>query len=144
MKWIDIPPVWLLGFILLAYWISTFDIIYLKIPLLDAICIFAGFAAIGAAVFEMTKHRTTVIPHREADALVRSGIFAVSRNPIYLGDVLVLIGLILYFRAPIALVLVPLFVLIIRKRFILPEEQRLAAKFGTAFDDYYAATRRWF
>ncbi len=146
MKWIDLPPVWLAGFIALTYLIGT------GLPLVGSeahigwvagLFISAGLVAMGAAVFEMARAKTTVIPHREADALVQSGIFALSRNPIYLGDVLVLVGFVIWFKAPLALLLVPVFIFVIRLRFIEPEETRLAAKFGAAFASYCARTRRW-
>jgi len=157
MKWIDIPPVWLVGFIAVAYVIGQQEWLLARPAFtlfgLDfgenrfgrggALFIAAGLVAMAAAVIEMGKHRTTVIPHREADALVQTGIFAFSRNPIYLGDVLVLFGCVLVFKAPVALLLVPLFGYIIRERFIIPEEDRLADKFGETFDAYCEMTRRW-
>lgn len=157
MKWIDLPPVWLAGFIGLTYWISTFNILterpgfeifgqWIEANRLDwggELLIGAGLFLMAAAVFEMVKHKTTVIPHQEADTLVQTGIFAFSRNPIYLGDTLVLCGAVFYWSAPLALIFVPIFIWIIRVRFIFPEEERLAAKFGEAFDDYCEMTRRW-
>lgn len=157
MKWIDIPPVWLAGFIALTYVIGLQDWLNVRPAFTlfgidfnenrfgwgGELFIAAGLIAMAAAVIEMGKHNTTVIPHRDADALVQSGIFAFSRNPIYLGDVLVLIGCVIFFKATVALLLVPVFVLVILQRFILPEEDRLYAKFGDVFDDYCELTRRW-
>jgi len=91
----------------------------------------------------MRKWRTTVIPHQEAAHLVTSGIFKRSRNPIYLGDALILTGIILRLDAVLALPLVPLFVWLIERRFILAEEDRLRRKFRTAWGRYEQATRRW-
>ena len=95
------------------------------------------------AVIEMRKWRTTVIPHMEAAHLVTSGIFKRSRNPIYLGDAFVLLGLMFRFDAPLALPILPNFVWIIEKRFIVAEEPRLRTKFGVAFHRYTQTTRRW-
>lgn len=157
MKWIDLPPIWLMFFCALTYmiggieWLSftpTTDL--LGRELTDARLSWGGpvFIAIGivltaAAVIEMAKHRTTVIPHRKADALVQTGIFAFSRNPIYLADMLILLGVIILLRAPVAIVFLPIFFLILRQRFILPEENMLFAEFGEVFDDYCDMTRRW-
>jgi len=102
-----------------------------------------GLLSIGLAALEMRRARTTVIPHMEPDALVTSGIFRRSRNPIYVGDALVLTGLILRWGAWPSLVLVPLFVWLITDRFVLDEEARLRARFGAAFDAYVERTRRW-
>ena len=157
MKWIDIPPVWLAGFIALTYligqigWLAVrpaftlfgIDFAENQFGWGGEMFIAAGLLAMVAAVFEMGRHNTTVIPHREADALVQTGIFAFSRNPIYLGDVLVLVGCVILFKAALALLLVPVFIYIIRQRFIFPEEDRLAAKFGEDFEDYCELTRRW-
>ena len=95
------------------------------------------------AVVEMTRMRTTVVPHMQASHLVTSGIFAHSRNPIYLGDCLVLAGFCLIWGAPAALILVPAFAAVILHRFIGPEEARLHARFGEAFREYCGRTRRW-
>ncbi len=96
------------------------------------------------AVSEMRRQRTTVIPHREAEHLVQSGIFKRSRNPIYLGDVLLLAGLILRWDAPLALPLVPVLLWVLERRFVIPEEDRLRRKFRQAFHRYTEKTRRWF
>ena len=102
-----------------------------------------GLILMLLAVIEMRKWRTTVIPHREAGHLVQSGIFKRTRNPIYLGDAMVLLGLILRFDAPLAMPLVPIFVWWIERHFILAEEDRLRRKFRAEFARYYEKTRRW-
>jgi protein-S-isoprenylcysteine O-methyltransferase Ste14 len=75
--------------------------------------------------------------------LVQSGIFSRTRNPIYLGDTLVLVGLILNWNAVLALPLVPIFVWVIERRFIIPEENRLRRKFRAEFARYSQKVRRW-
>jgi protein-S-isoprenylcysteine O-methyltransferase Ste14 len=106
--------------------------------------VIAGLILMVLAVWQMWRHKTTVIPHLDPDALVTSGIFNVTRNPIYLGDLLVLLGLILRWNAhAVTFVLLPLFVWIIARRFIQPEEQRLYTAFGSDFETYCLKTRRW-
>ena len=95
------------------------------------------------AVWEMHQARTTPIPHMQPSNLVDGGVFAVSRNPIYLGDALVLGGVVLRADAPLLVGLVPVFVWIILVRFIRAEEARLLAAFGDRFVAYTAKTRRW-
>jgi len=102
-----------------------------------------GLALMVLAILEMRRKKTTPIPHMEADALVSSGIFAFSRNPIYLGDLIVLFGLSLRWGSLIGLLLIPALYYVLQKRFIEAEEGRLRAKFGTEFDDYCTQTRRW-
>ena len=148
LKWVDLPPVWLLGCLGLAWAQAVYLPIGLNFgpvwaDLLGGLMVGAGVLLMALAVFEMRRHRTTVIPHLEADALVTTGIFSRTRNPIYLGDSLVLAGLILYWDAVLALPLVPIFIWVIEKRFIVPEEARLRRKFLAEFARYTQQTRRW-
>ena len=99
-KWIDIPPVWLALFAFVAWLIGRADQWNLSFggawsDFAAGLLIGGGLLLMLLAVVEMRKWRTTVIPHRDASHLVQSGIFSRSRNPIYLGDVLVLAGLVL-------------------------------------------------
>ena len=80
----------------------------------------------------------------EASQLVATGIFARSRNPIYLGMALILLGWVLRLDAPLALPLLPVFVWILERRFILPEEEALRRRFPADFARYESRTRRWF
>lgn len=148
LRWVDIPPVWLLAFCITA-WAQSKNYSY-GLNFGGAWADFAGGVFVGGgvllmllAVYEMRRMRTTVIPHREADALVTSGIFSRMRNPIYLGDAMVLIGLILYWDAVLALPLIPVFVWVIERRFIIPEENRLRIKYRADFARYCQKVRRW-
>ena len=148
MKWIDIPPVWLVFALLLTYGIAQVQPMALAFgnpvtDLLGGLLVGGGLVLILLAANEMRRRRTTIVPHMEADHLVTSGIFKRSRNPIYLGDALILAGLALRWEAPVALLLVPLFMFTITQRFILPEEDRLRRKFRADFARYCEATRRW-
>jgi protein-S-isoprenylcysteine O-methyltransferase Ste14 len=149
MKWIDLPPVWLLGFLGLAWAQARYLPLGLSFggglmpKLLGALLVAGGVVLMALATVELLRHRTTVIPHREADVLVQSGIFAHTRNPIYLGDAMVLGGAILYWGAVVSLVLLPIFVWWVGRHFILPEEQRLGEKFRAEFARYRQKTRRW-
>lgn len=147
-KWIDLPPLWLALMIALAW--AQVRFVPLGLSFGGRWADFAGGVLVGGglilmvlAAHEMRRAQTTVIPHREADKLVQSGIFSRSRNPIYLGDVLVLAGLILRFDAVLALPLVPVFLWILEKRFVIPEENRLRRKFRADFARYCQKTRRW-
>ncbi|WP_322866269.1 methyltransferase family protein [Aquicoccus sp. G2-2] len=149
MKWIDLPPVWLLGFLGLA-WAQGHCLSLglsfgggMAAKVLGGLLVAGGVLLMGLAVFEMARQRTTVIPHREASALVQTGIFARTRNPIYLGDALVLSGAILYWGAVLSLALIPVFVWWVTRHFIVPEEHRLGRKFRADFARYCQKTRRW-
>jgi protein-S-isoprenylcysteine O-methyltransferase Ste14 len=145
MKWIDLPPVWLFATLLAAWGLGS----VWQLPdsgwtsPAGAVLVLAGLGLMVAAVREMTRARTTVIPHNDPSALVTSGVFRLSRNPIYLGDALVLAGFILHWQAVLAVPLLPLFLWVIQRRFILPEEARLRRGFGPTFEAWAARTRRW-
>jgi protein-S-isoprenylcysteine O-methyltransferase Ste14 len=98
---------------------------------------------LGAAA-QMVLARTTVIPRRDPSSLVTTGLFAWSRNPIYLSDLIILMGAILWLDAILALPLLVGFVWLIETRFVRDEEARLTAAFGPEFDLWAARTRRWF
>lgn len=147
MKAIDIPPVWLTAFICLAWWIgrllpfgvSTFEG-QRRIALTLAI---AGVALTLMAAVEMSRAKTTIVPRRTPTALVTTGIFSHSRNPIYLSDVFILLAAILWFNAVAALILIPIFVRVLTKRFIAGEEKNLEQEFGEEFVAWTNSTRRW-
>ncbi|WP_108815815.1 methyltransferase family protein [Loktanella sp. Alg231-35] len=148
MKWIDIPPVWLLLAIVFTWWIAVLQPDTLRfggpvMQLTGGLLVGGGVVLMLLAAIEMRKQRTTIVPHMEADHLVTTGIFSRSRNPIYLGDALVLAGLALRWEVPVALLLVPLFMGTITQRFIIPEENRLRVKFRADFARYCQRTRRW-
>jgi protein-S-isoprenylcysteine O-methyltransferase Ste14 len=139
------PPTWLALFLALA-WVQS-----RVLPLVDAgpagriagaALIAAGLGVMLLAAIQFLRHRTTVLPREMPTAMIHSGIYRLSRNPIYLADALILAGAALRWDAG-ALILVPLFMAIIRNRFILGEEAGLRARFGPVFDAYAARTRRW-
>ncbi|MBD1204222.1 MAG: isoprenylcysteine carboxylmethyltransferase family protein [Rhodobacteraceae bacterium] len=145
-KFVDLPPVWLMAFIGAVWLLGRVVPLPVFGGLGDGIAVVlagVGVALFAAAIWEMGRARTTVIPHREASALVTSGVFRLSRNPIYLGDVAFLLAAILWLDVPLALPLVWVFVRVITARFIEGEEARLRAGFGAAFDEWAARVRRW-
>lgn len=145
--WVDLPPIWLAGCLILA-WITSRALPGLAPDLgvlrwLGVALALAGVALMLLAVAEMARARTTVIPHRKPSALVTRGVFRVSRNPIYLGDALILTGAILWWGALPALPLIPAFIWLITVRFIRPEEARLRTGFDAEFEKWSERTRRW-
>lgn len=145
-KLIDMPPLWMLGFAVLAWWLGVL------LPLetgvaglrwLGTILVTAACGLIFWAAWEFRRKRTTIIPHQPPAALVKTGPFALSRNPIYLADAMILTGLCLRWDVLHGLVLVPIFVWVIHTRFIAGEEARLREAFLTEFAAYVSKTRRW-
>lgn len=142
---LDYPPVWLIGMLMLAWGqgvlfpVGTAGAFHWPGTAVAVV----GLVLMALAVPEFLRRRTTIVPHRAPAALITTGIYRVSRNPIYLGDALVLLGLILRWGAWPSLVLVPVFVAVITQRFILGEEARLRAAFGADYEAYTKRTRRW-
>jgi len=86
---------------------------------------------------------TTVKPFVESTTLVTNGVYRISRNPMYLGFVLVLVGIAILMRSLTPFIVIPLFTALIQLIFIKDEEQMLAAKFGARFEAYTNSVRRW-
>ncbi len=105
----------------------------------------AGLGTAVSAFVSFRRAKTTVSPinPEETSALVTSGIFSRTRNPMYLGLLLVLTAWAVYLSAPWALLGLPVFVLYINRFQIAPEERFLAAKFGSEFTAYQGKVRRW-
>ena len=145
-KFVDLPPVWLMAFIGAVWLVGRVVPLPVFGGLGDGLALVlagAGAGLFAAAIWEMGRARTTVIPHRIPAALVTTGVFRLSRNPIYLGDVAFLLAAILWLDVPLALPLVAVFVRIITTRFIAGEEARLRAGFGAAYDAWASRVRRW-
>lgn len=98
-----------------------------------------------AGLYEFQKAKTTFNPMTPDDAssVVTSGVYRVSRNPMYVGFLLLLIGWAIWLSHPLPFFLLPVFVLYMNRFQILPEERALSAKFGKAYDSYQQGVRRW-
>ena len=102
-----------------------------------------GLAALG--VWQFRRASTTVDPRDpgKSSALVTGGIYRWTRNPMYLGMLLVLVGWAVYLANLPALLGLPGFVLYMTRFQILPEERHMRRTFGAAFDRYRLRVRRW-
>jgi protein-S-isoprenylcysteine O-methyltransferase Ste14 len=105
----------------------------------------AGLAVAIAGVVSFRRAKTTISPLKPetSTALVTSGIYAVTRNPVYLGMLLVLVGWAVYLGSPLALAGPLVFALYIQRFQILPEERALSSLFGSAYTEYKSRVRRW-
>lgn len=102
-----------------------------------------GAAALGFAAFRRAK--TTVNPMKpgSSSSLVRSGIYRVTRNPMYLGFLAMLMGWFALNANFLGLLALPAFVLYMNRFQIAPEERALRGIFGDDFRAYCAVVRRW-
>lgn len=113
--------------------------------------VLAGLFALGAvsfaapAMLAFRRARTTINPVaiEEASALVASGVYRRTRNPMYVGLSGLLLAWTVLLSAPAALLGPLCFVLYTTRFQILPEERVMRAKFGRAYDDYKTRVRRW-
>ncbi|MBS0662942.1 MAG: isoprenylcysteine carboxylmethyltransferase family protein [Verrucomicrobia bacterium] len=110
-----------------------------------AILALAGLTIATLGVIAFRRARTTVNPLQPAaaSALVVSGIYRLTRNPMYLGLLLVLLGWSVWLGNPATLFFPVLFVAHMNRFQIGPEERALTARFGAAFTAYQSRVRRW-
>lgn len=88
-------------------------------------------------------NHTTVKPFEESTVLITTGVFRFSRHPMYLGMVLILVGIAMLLGSLMPLLVIPVFVLLMDIIFIRMEERMLANKFGDAWQNYQVRVRRW-
>ena len=104
-----------------------------------------GQAVAVAGMVAFRRAKTTINPTApgKATALVASGIYRYTRNPMYLGWLITLLAWSVFLASPVAIVFVPLFVLYINRFQIAPEERALVSLFGAEYAAYSNKVRRW-
>jgi protein-S-isoprenylcysteine O-methyltransferase Ste14 len=143
----DIPPFWALAHVaaalILSYLWPIWDFSQFVSNWASIALILAGLALMFWTIRWFRHKATTIDPRQTPSSLITEGPFRYSRNPIYLGMALILLGWGLWLGTLSAMLLPFLFVAIITKRFILREEANLRNSFGNEADAYIAKTRRW-
>ena len=145
-KLTDLPPVWLALGLCIVWGLDQLVPWSLFGPggrPVGVLLIFLGLTLVLLAALQMIRLRTTVIPKSDPSHLVTTGLFRLSRNPIYLGDALILAGAILWWDVPHGVPVLIGFMALIQYRFILDEEDRLRETFGNAFETWARTTGRW-
>jgi protein-S-isoprenylcysteine O-methyltransferase Ste14 len=141
------PPIVALMFIVLAYILGRFIPLPFVAPVIlqyvGLILTFIGFLLGIGAFLEFRKARTPVDPHGSAKQLVTSGIYRFTRNPIYLGFLLMVIGLPLNSGLYWGIVMAPLYIITMNRLVIEREERYLETKFKNAYTSYISRVRRW-
>lgn len=146
-----IPPLALAGLLAVLMWLAarTFPQAGFPLPWRGLVCAataVAGLALCALGVLPFRSAGTTVNPTRpeRASALVTTGIYSVTRNPMYLGMLLVIVAWGLYLANTVGLIMAPLaFVLYIDRVQIPREERALASAFGSDYTGYASRVRRW-
>ncbi len=110
-----------------------------------AIVLFLGPSVLILALSfrEFARARTSLRPDRRADALIRTGPFAYSRNPLYVAVVLLILGIGVWVNSTWIWVMVAPLVLVMNTAVIVREERHLERRFGQEYIDYKRAVRRW-
>ena len=141
------PPIIALMFIVLSYFLGRFAPLPFVAPAilrnLGLLITFVGFLLGIAAFLEFRKSRTTVDPHGSSQQVVTSGIYRFTRNPIYLGFLLMVIGLPLNSGLYWGVVMAPFYIFLMNRLVIEHEEAYLEKKFGKTYASYKAQVRRW-
>jgi protein-S-isoprenylcysteine O-methyltransferase Ste14 len=105
--------------------------------------IIVGVALVVLARREFAQHGQPTDPGHPTSKIVTTGVFSVSRNPLYLGGVCVLVGIALAVNFPWVLVLLLPALVACHYVLIAPEERYLASKFGEEYAMYAASVHRW-
>jgi protein-S-isoprenylcysteine O-methyltransferase Ste14 len=152
MQWLElrVPPPVVMASVALLMWLVALLFPFLdaqvpaRIPVAGVFVVIALVIGI-TALLGFRQAKTTVNPMKPeaSSALVTAGIYQLSRNPMYLGMLLILAGWALVVSNLAALVMLPLFVLYLNRFQIGPEERALQARFGAEFEDYCRKVRRW-
>jgi protein-S-isoprenylcysteine O-methyltransferase Ste14 len=147
---LKVPPVVLVAFVAVGMWALSRISPDFSIAIPAAGWVASGIALVGMAiavlgVLAFRTAGTTVDPRvpDQSESLVVSGIYRYSRNPMYLGFLMVLCAWGLWLGNVPALLFLPAFVLYMNRFQIAPEERFMREKFGDAFTRYCTGVRRW-
>jgi protein-S-isoprenylcysteine O-methyltransferase Ste14 len=97
----------------------------------------------GSALAVMAAHRTALLPGGATRVVLDRGPFRLSRNPLYVGLIVLDVGLALLWPSVWALIFVPVGIALLFWGAVAPEERYLEAKFGADYEDYRRRVRRW-
>jgi protein-S-isoprenylcysteine O-methyltransferase Ste14 len=148
-KTLLIPPVWFLIFAvsIVAVGRALPGPVYLA-PGRGIISMILALAGLGIAVWalvQFSREKTTYKPEvpSKATALVTDGVYRITRNPMYVGMALVLLGIAIGLGTILGLLLVPVFIGLLTAVQIVPEERALSRLFGDDYEAFKRRTPRW-
>jgi protein-S-isoprenylcysteine O-methyltransferase Ste14 len=142
-----IPPVYfLITIVIMAtfdYFVPIGSILYPPVTYSGAILIAIGFIIVVWSAALFGKAGTPIKPFEESTQLVTGGMYQVTRNPMYLGMVLILVGIALLFGTISPFIPIPFFIWLIQTIFIFNEEIVMEETFGDEYKEYKKKIRRW-
>jgi protein-S-isoprenylcysteine O-methyltransferase Ste14 len=103
----------------------------------------AGASLTIGGIAGVVRHRTTIVPHRPVAALVTTGAYRISRNPMYTGLAILVTGAAMFLRTGWPILLLPAALIAIHRLVIIPEERYLTERFAQSYHDYTTTVRRW-
>ena len=138
------PPIVTIIILSIIYFFSLKDY-NINNELISIFLLVLGILFILSAVIQFVKRKTTVNPTKphKTTSLVISGTFKITRNPMYLGMLLIIMSYSFYELSIISLILIPLFIFYINKFQIEPEEYEMRKKFGKEYEEYCKKVDRW-
>lgn len=128
--------------ILLYLFLPNYNYIIFPYNLAGLLVAFSGFMLMGKAQDLFRKHATTLAIEK-SKSLIREGVFSKTRNPMYIGMFILLLGFSIFSTNLFALILPFLFLIIVRYIFIRKEERMMADTFGVEYLAYKKEVRRW-
>lgn len=141
------PPVYLLLSIIIMTGLDRFlpFVTYANsiATYIGGMLIVAGVLLVFLSAYKFKREGTAIKPFADSSTLVTTGLFGFSRNPIYLGMVLVLCGIGLLLGSLSPFIMPIIFFIFIHQRFILREEKHLTEQFGDVYRTYQKKVRRW-
>lgn len=144
LKLLDWPPVWTLAHMALAFLLALlWAPLNVEAKVIGWFVILLSLILMGWSAMAMVRAGATIVPHREPTTFVTRGPFRISRHPIYLADLGILGGFSLAIGTPLGLLLVWPLKVVLDRRFVMPEEEKLAALAGEEFRAYAARVPRW-
>jgi protein-S-isoprenylcysteine O-methyltransferase Ste14 len=129
--------------IVIHFLVPIFRIIHFPWTLLGFIPAIIGIAMNIIADNAFKQRNTTVKPFRESSALLTDGLFRFTRNPMYLGFVLILLGIAIFLGSILPFLIAITFIVVIYRTFIQVEEKMLEETFGEEWQAYKKRVRRW-
>lgn len=140
------PPILLVSILVCGIALNSFTPLTLVFPggrILGIVLIATALSIDLWAMATLRRAHTTIMPHRGSSHLVTEGPFKLSRNPIYLGNMMLLVGIGLFFQIGWLLPLAVLDGVLTYYLAIRREEGHLIAMFGYKYESYMKAVRRW-
>jgi protein-S-isoprenylcysteine O-methyltransferase Ste14 len=143
------PPIVTAIFALIMWLLSSFVTpinmaLEFRIGAAVIVAVLAVFFLISGGIsFRLAKTTVNPLKPESASSLVVSGVFKISRNPMYVGFALLLLAWCVYLSAPVLIMIVLLFTTVITRFQIIPEERAMLKLFGDEFVAYQQSVRRW-